>query len=203
MSKYPSARSLTLIELLIAVSLLAVMVLGIANIDIFSRFQLVTADRRVKLQNDLSLCLEHMVKNLSNAIGNEALLGANSSVFIWPNSTNTAVLSVFTDTNGNGTMEAGAGDYWMGYIFNSGNKQLNYCSRCADYSCSSCSVAQELLAKDITAFSASKDFSQGNYINVVLTACWDPTGAIGPCGSPSNPSATMATAITLPSVSNR
>ncbi|MFH0855044.1 MAG: hypothetical protein V1869_00795 [Candidatus Omnitrophota bacterium] len=193
-------QSLTLVELLIAISLLAVMILGVSNIDVFSRYHLITTDHRAKLQNDVSLCLEHMTKKLSGAIGNETLYGANSAVFISPNSTNTAVLSVLADANGSGQRELIGGDYWIGYNFDSSAKQFRYCGQCTSSLCSSCSVAQEVLARNITAFSASKDFSRGNYINVTLTACSDPTGATASCGSSNNPAVTMSTSITLPAV---
>ena len=194
-------KSVTLIELLIAISLLAVMILGINSIDVFSRFHFFSTDRRAKLQNDVSYCLEHMTKYFFYAIGNESLPGmANSVVFISPNSSNTSILSVFVDANGSGVKDAG--DTWSGYLFNSNAHKLTYYAQCADSACSIAAGSPLVLSSKITAFSAVKDFTKGPYVNVSLTACWDPTQTTATCGTSDNPSVTMATSLALPSVSN-
>ena len=196
-----SRKSITLVELLIAISLLAIMILGINSVDIFSRYHFLSTDRRAKIQNSVSLCLEHMNKNLASAIGNETLYGANSAVYVHPNSTNTDVLSVLADSNGNGSRDVGTSndDYWIGYNFTSSTKRFSYCGQCTTYTCAACSITQETLANNITAFSASDN---GSYINVSLTACWDPAATVASCGSSDNPSVTMSTSIALPSVAN-
>lgn len=198
-------KSVTLIELLIAMSLLAVMILGINSIDIFSRFHFFSTDRQAKVQNDVSFCLEHMTKNLASAIGNELLSAQNPTVFISPNSTNTAILSVFADGNGNGIRDAAGGindDRWIGYTFNSSTNILSYCNWCADSTCSACSGTRDTLASSISAFSASKNFNNGPYIHVSLTSCWQPAATTASCGSFDNPSVTMETSLALPSVAN-
>ena len=63
-------RAVTLLELLIAIVLLSIVVLAIGNIQIFSRYHVITADRRAKLQNEASFALEHITKNIGKAIGN-------------------------------------------------------------------------------------------------------------------------------------
>ena len=194
-------KSVTLIELLIAMSLLAVMVLGINSIDVFSHFHLFSTERRARLQNDVSLCLAHMTKYLSSAIGNELINGNNTAVFISPNSTNTSILSGFVDTNANGVRDIGS-DSWSGYIFDSNAHTLTYYSRCANASCSISAGTTEVLSNKITAFSAAKDFSKGPYIDVSLTACWNPNSTTAACGSSDNPSFTMATTLALPSVAS-
>ncbi|MDO8662299.1 MAG: hypothetical protein Q7K98_03660 [Candidatus Omnitrophota bacterium] len=196
-------KSVTLIELIIAIILLAVIILGVNNIGIFSRYQVVSSDRRAKLQNDVSRCLEHMTKYLSTAIGNEEVpLGEDTVVYFKENSPRT-ILSVFTDANSNGLIDSGGADYWIGYKFDDSTHKFTYCSQCQNRACVACSVTEDALANNITAFSASKsgtpanDFSKGNYINLGLTACWDPAGS---CNTPDNPSVTMSTSISLPSV---
>lgn len=199
---FHSRKSVTLIELLIAVMLLAVMILAVNNINVFSLFQLTSADRRVKVQNDVSHCLDHMSKNLSRTIGNEEASSADSAIDIWPNSANTAILAGFVDYNNNGLSDAA--DKWASYEFDSSSHTLTYCGQCSGASSDSCQGAcaagEELLARDITAFSASKNFSQGNFVIITLTGCFDPVSSIA-CGASDNPSVTMSSSIPLPSVS--
>ena len=191
-------KSVTFIELMIAIVLLAVIILAINNIDIFSRRHLISADQRAKVQNDVSRCLEHITKSAGTSIGNETAHGSNTTVYVSPDSTNTTTLSFFTDTNGNGRMDPGAGDYWVRYNLNTTGYDFSYCSQCANASCAVCSGTEEVLAQGITALSAVKDFSEGNYMNVTLTGCWDPRQA---CNTSNNPGITMSTTLILPSLS--
>jgi len=62
-------RSVTLVELLIAIALLSLIGLAFASIDIFSRYHVISADRRVKMQNELSSALEEMQKTVSMGVG--------------------------------------------------------------------------------------------------------------------------------------
>jgi prepilin-type N-terminal cleavage/methylation domain-containing protein len=65
-----SKKSFTLLELIIAIILLGILALGFTSIDLFARRHAVTADQRARLQNEVSLTLEHMAKNIINAVGN-------------------------------------------------------------------------------------------------------------------------------------
>lgn len=67
MNKY--FRSLTLIELLIAISLFSTVILSIASISYFSQYHVISAERRVGLQNELSYALAHMSRNVQRAVG--------------------------------------------------------------------------------------------------------------------------------------
>jgi hypothetical protein len=68
----PLNKSVTLLELLIALTLIGLVVLGFSSIDLFSRFHVTTSARRIQLQNDVATALEHMTKQISRAIGNTA-----------------------------------------------------------------------------------------------------------------------------------
>ena len=59
----------TLLELLISIALLALIVYGVGSINLFSNYHIISSDRRMKLQNELSFCLEHMSKNISRGVG--------------------------------------------------------------------------------------------------------------------------------------
>jgi Tfp pilus assembly protein PilV len=62
-----SQKSVSLIELLIALVLFSIIVLSFTSIDLFSRRNVLTADMRATLQNELSHTLEHMSKNILRA----------------------------------------------------------------------------------------------------------------------------------------
>ena len=62
-------KSTTLIELLIAVSLLSVVILAAATFDIASRNFLRASQRKAEVVNDATLVLDHMHKNILSAIG--------------------------------------------------------------------------------------------------------------------------------------
>lgn len=71
-------KSLTLLELLIAISLFFVIVLAFTSIQYFIRFHLVTSERQSLLQNEASLALEHMAKYVCVATGYRGNPG-----FVW------------------------------------------------------------------------------------------------------------------------
>jgi Tfp pilus assembly protein PilW len=64
-------RGVTLVELLVAIILIFVVILGLSSIEIFSRTHLIGSSRRSLLQNELSHSLEHMSKNIVQASGNQ------------------------------------------------------------------------------------------------------------------------------------
>ena len=63
-------RGLTLIELIMAVVIMSLVIVGIYNIETFSNGQVIDSDRRAKVQNDLAYILEHMSKYVQQANGN-------------------------------------------------------------------------------------------------------------------------------------
>jgi len=65
-----NSKSVTLIELLISMMIIAIMVLSFYSLEIYGHQQVMSADRRSKVQNSLSYCLEHMSKYVQQANGN-------------------------------------------------------------------------------------------------------------------------------------
>jgi len=61
--------AVTLIELLLAISLLVVVMLAVSAIDIVSRRQLKEVDLRTTLYNEINYAMESIVKNVSQAVG--------------------------------------------------------------------------------------------------------------------------------------
>lgn len=189
-----SFKGVTIIELIIAIILLAVIILGINNIDIFSRYHFITTDRRAKVQNDASRCLEHITKSATLSIGNEAAFSGGSVVAL-----DTDSLSFFVDADFDGLREADTHDHWINYK-RSGHT-LTFCGDCgASASCGTCLARPEVLSGNITSFSpAVEKLESENYVDISITACYIPDGTCD--GSDNkNPAITMSTSIALPGV---
>ncbi|MDD5136683.1 MAG: hypothetical protein PHN63_04990 [Candidatus Omnitrophica bacterium] len=95
-----------------ALCLLAVIVVGFASIEVFSRTNVLIADRRAKLQNDAALVLEHITSSGIEAIGNAAY---DPAVMRY---TNVNGIRIRIDSNANGMVDAG--DTWVGYCNGTG-----------------------------------------------------------------------------------
>lgn len=195
-----SRKSVTLVELIIAVSILALIILAINNIDVFSRQNLVSADRRAKLQNDVSFVLDHITKNLSKAIGNELVSGDNSVI----DNDTANVLEFFIDHNNNGIRDGVSltDDRLVKYTLDPNTHQFSFC----DYSpiSGACAGTSEILARNITGFTVEGIFDAsgrltGNYLTITVSACYNPDGSVA-CGNKDNPSVTMKTTVIMPSV---
>lgn len=199
-------KSVTLLELLIALVLMSLIVLGFSSIDLFSRYHVITSDRRVKIQNEASLGLEHMTKQISRAIGNEIADGANQVVDTTAIAGDPAI-RVYVDANGNGKKDSSPSDYWIAYRFTgaTGNPNTqyqiwyysNYVNPGSPY---------ETIARNITLFTPIKPINSSNQLNnnfitIQLTACWNPATAVLPNGAADNPCVSMNTNIKMPSVS--
>jgi len=65
-------KSVSLVELLIAASLIVLIAVGFTSIDIFSRHHVINAERRVKMQNELAYTLETVNKVVARGIGDHA-----------------------------------------------------------------------------------------------------------------------------------
>jgi hypothetical protein len=194
-------RAITLLELLLSLILLGVVVIGLNSIYSFSHSHIFITGKRAKLQNEVSMLLDHVSKNAARATGNEIVSGANSVVREQtnaPNNNNDRV-SFNTDTDGNGVS-----DSWIGYRWQSASKVVQYCGDCADLSdCSSCGDPWADVAENIRGFYVTKptnglNMMNDNTITIVVEACADQTTA---CGTMDNPLVNMTVSVSLPKVS--
>lgn len=198
-------------ELLIAISLLAICALAVTNLDIFSRYQVMTADRRITIQNELSYALAHMQRQISRAIGN-TILNLNSIIDTSSILGNPGIKAYIDAGAWNNSIQdyspgdgiRGSGnDHWIAYRFtgNTGNPathyQLWYYHNCVLPNCGGGSSSYEVIARNITSLVVS-NLGNNNYIDVELTGRWDATQPT----SVDNPEITMRTRIYLPAVSN-
>lgn len=184
-------RGTTLIELLIAVGLLLLVVLGFQSIHLFSNYHVINADRRAKLQNESVYTLQHMAKEISKAIGDIS----QSAVEISDISSDTAI-KVYIDYNQNGQRDGG--DRQIAYRFTgttgspSDRYQIWYYSNYVNPSSS-----YEVISRNVTLFEPT---TTGNYVNVKITVCWDSDGNPVACGTQDNPGITMQSRIHMPGV---
>lgn len=114
-------KSVTLLELLIAMVLLLVIVLGLSSINLFSQFHVITADRWSRLQNETSLVLDHMQKNVMRASG----FINNRGIVAW-NPAGGRGFRVRIDVNN--TPANYNDDTWVGYRQNAGATQIRFCN---------------------------------------------------------------------------
>jgi prepilin-type N-terminal cleavage/methylation domain-containing protein len=168
-------KAVTLIELLISIVIFGLVVVGFMGIETFSRDQLISTERRSRLQNEAMLVLSHMNKQLMNAIGDVV----NPPVTIAGNT-----VTIMTDTNRNGVNDVG--DTTISYIFNGNTIVFN--------------PPGETLASHVQAFNVV--LADINYLNVSISTCWDPASP-ATCGTLSNPSVNMTSIMKMPSVSSQ
>jgi len=204
--QYNHRRGVTLLELITTIALLSIVVLAVSNLDLFSHSRVITSDRRAKLQNEISYALEHMTKEISRAVGNRAIVYPNPN----HNPINNDAMSgdpairAYIDSNATGGPGDGRwgtdGDHWIAYWFhndttNPEDYHILYCANCTDGSvCSGCSW--EIIGRRIKEF-APTDNNQANYMNVSITARWQP---VEENATVDNPEVTLRTRIKMPSV---
>jgi hypothetical protein len=182
-------RAVTLIELLLCLALISMIVIGFFSIDTFSRHHLLTADRRAKVQNDLSLVMEHMSKKIMMGIGDASQ---------YPLNLNVNCLAVAIDSNANGRYDPGT-DRVQSYCCSGGT--ITYCDAASFAAPGTCTGTREVLSNHIASCISSATVIVNpdvNYALINLTACWNTTAA---CGTPENPSVNMNSRVYMPSIS--
>jgi hypothetical protein len=186
-------KSVTLIELIIAVTLVAVIILGINSISIFSHYQVVSSDRRSRLQNEVSFCLDHMTKHISQAVGD-----LSRDPIAWYDDSRGIRVRV-DDNPANG--EADATDTWIGYRHE--DNRILYFSSDPDgtHTLPSEVISHRILTSDLGAspntWGVVFDRNEFNNLVVIVRARWDPALPV----SNDNPEVSMQSIIHLPSVS--
>lgn len=142
-------KAVTLLELIIAITLLVIVVMGFSSIDLFSRNQVITSDKRAQVQNEVAYVLEHMTKQINKAIGNEWVYGSDTVIQWNQTIPNKNVLIIKQDTaepygkltftpliesNPSWMPTTTPADQWVGYEYykqdaaNGDQYELKYCS---------------------------------------------------------------------------
>ena len=209
--QYNNKKGVTLLELIIAVCIFTLIVIGFSSIDTFSRYHVVSSDRRVKLQNDASYVLEHMAKHITGidtqggAIGDVTNTPTSSPVSLtFIGGENAIVINI--DYNNNGKWDGTSTDRQIAYRYSAANYEIWYYS---PYSGGTPGSPEVITSKKIrpnfssttsqpTYCSYSTSAPYNDYIEVQIGACWDPAGT---CGTPDNPALSMKNRIYMPAVS--
>ncbi|MDI6606207.1 MAG: hypothetical protein QME65_03580 [Candidatus Omnitrophota bacterium] len=172
-------KSVTLLELLIAIILFSAVVLSFASIDLFSRRQLLNSERQIKLQNEVSTLMTHMSKNIQLASGTYLNFPVSIS--------SGTLMTIRIDSNGDGIADNVVAYQWI-----KADYTVKYY---ADYG--SNPGSSEIIARKIKSCIMSAATTV-NYVGLQIISCWQPDQA------PSyyiNPCVTMVTRVTMPSVS--
>lgn len=191
-------------ELLIAVSISAVIIISISNIDTFSRFQVASSDRRARLQNDASYVLEHMAKYLTGTAAQGGAIGnvISPAVSYTPIGGDNAI-TIQIDDNENGKWDGEPTDKHIAYRYNAATYRISYYP---PYTGFPPGVTPTVLTSTVRG-NFSSDIAQptycyyipaNNYIEVQIGACWSPSVT---CGTPGNPALTIKNRIYMPAVS--
>jgi hypothetical protein len=202
-------KSVTLLELLISIGLLGFLVLIFSSIDSFSHFHVISADRRSKVQNEVSILLGHISKEAGKAIGSNVISGQDPINYTTPISGDPAI-RIYVDSGSKGAdglylpgdgRWGSSSDRTVAYRFTGAatnpddSYQVwfypNYTTNPNNY---------EIVAHNIAPFNISNDFvrnSANNYFEITITGRWQPAQA----KSVDNPEIVMRTRMIMPSVS--
>lgn len=194
-----TAFGLSLIELVLAIVLMSLIILSLANIDVFSHFHVISASRWTAAQSEATLALDHIAKEINNAVGNTAI--ANQFPVDISNIAGDYGVKVWVDGDNDGSKDSYPDDHQIAYRFTAGNGapadqwQIWYYDTCVGPNCNQAgSTAPERISYQITGFTAGVT---GNAVNVSVTARWRANQAL----SRDNPEVTMSSSIKMPAVS--
>jgi hypothetical protein len=186
-------KTITLIELLIAISLLLLIVLGAGAFHIASERFLRSSETKVSVVNDLTYILEHINKYISLATGDINVPG-----IVLSDSTH---LRIRVDLNNPPTPNDYTDDTWLEYRLNGNN--LEFCSN-FNVNTNRCNTSYEILFSKLVEtrrFSFSQPSSKINQVAVSgLKLRYKPSK---PTDSSQNPEAGISPAtITFTSLSH-
>ncbi len=201
---------MTLIELLIVVVLLSLISLGFFNLHIFSQDQVFQADRRAKVQNEVSFILEHMTKHVKGRAFRGGVIGnqtdtVNVPVTLVPAAPPQTQIRVLIDFNNNGRLDppvaGGATDKIIVYEYDNHNIRFyaNFTDSPGNFETLT-NRAVILGPFNDAGIPSHIDYTVGNnFFAITLSGCWDPTQWPA-LRALENPQVTMTATINMPSV---
>ena len=196
------AKSTTLIELLIGIVIFSIIVLGFAGIDYFARARVLSATRRSVVQNEASLVLDRIQKQLVRAIGNIVINGPANIVNTAAIAGNQAI-RIFVDDNGgapNGVRDAG--DIWLAFQRKAANPGIYFMQFCAQCNAAgACAPGWQNIGGPRIQNFIRGIVANSNRVTLTITVCWNPATGVPPNGTVTNPCVTMSTAVAMPMVS--
>lgn len=166
-----TAKSITLVELLISIVIVTIMVLSFYGLETFSREQLINSDRRAKVQNQLAYVLDHMSKYVQQANGDKN----NPPIKLYPDAGPYAGFQVrvdFRDPQVPSDLNNGA---WVSY-FLSGNTLSTNCSpygatgTCGSFPATAEALSNKIIGNFVADTIMPNNPTDGFYVKV------DPSG---------------------------
>lgn len=190
-------KAFTLIEILVGLGLVSLVFLTFISIDMFTRYQLVAVDRKAKMQNAISVVMEHMSKNLLLAIGNP-LTDLSPIQAEFESGSHLKWIKIRVDSNANGM--ADIADKWIAYEYKTDSESIVYFSNVPEYG--SPTGDSQVLAKRIKSFEVSDGIlPSGRLVNSFITffisSRWFTESPI----DHQNPEINMINSISMPAVS--
>jgi len=177
---------LSLIELLVTMILMSLVILGFFSIDSFSRHHVISSDKRVKVQNEISYALEYMSKYVQQSVGDFN----NPPITVYPTSGIQTGFRVRADLNTPKTPSNLGDDTWVNFYLD-GNVLKT--SQNATIDILSEKIVSGLVADIMPEFPAVgfyvKITDQGTAVDIGLVGRYTPTAA----ASPDNPQIAMKT----------
>lgn len=206
MSPRRHLKSLTLIELIIAMVLMLIIIMAFATIDTFCRVHLLVSVRRAQIQQEASFLLAHMTRNLVGTVNRGGAIGdpINPPVTLTTIGGNNAI-TVWVDYNGNGRRDASPADRQIAYRYRPApNYEVwyypDYTTAAGTYEV----ITQKKISPDFGNVPALLTYVLNpttDTLEIQVISCWDPDGNPDACGSRNNPSIRLFTRIRMPSVS--
>ena len=212
-------RGLTLLELLIALCLFSLVVIAVASMEVYARNQTVVMQRRVKLQNDLSVLFAYLAKGAGAAVGNGSgggLAALPGKIAVKTPQVNPKAydsLQFYADANQNGRWDVFPNDFWIAFVWTgvagplAERRMVRFYPNIPPQPVINEGNPYEIIAYGITNFVVQVRPTNAagntiNYVQVTATACWNvSTPALAlTCGSSDNPSLTMSTTLNMPQV---
>ena len=187
---FKQSSAFTLLELLIAISLIAVISVGLVSISIFTQHHVISSDRRAKVQNAVSLVLEHMAKNIRGTDTSGGAIGYSGKSPITIANAG-AKIFIIVDSNNNGRFDDSGVDGTIIYEFNAITHNI-------DFTPAGSTTPEPLTQGTIVSVQFAYNITD-NFIEVQITGRWRPDQAI----SLVNPEVVMLNRINMPSVSLR
>ena len=167
-------KGITFVELLISLIVVSIMVLSFYSLETYGHRQVMIADRRVKVQNDLAYALEHMSKYIQKANGN-----TNNPAIEILTGTSFKVRVDFRDPQ----IPSDLSNAWVTYSLVSNSLSAN----CDDVISGTCPSADAwgptLLSNRITTFTPTLGAAPlNNIIEIDLVGLYDPLKPISNTG---------------------
>jgi len=165
-------KAITLMELIVAISLLGVIILGVASFDLGSRQMFKSSERKTQVMNEAALILDRIAKDAIMGIGDVG----NPAI------TTTATTLNIVQDDGNGVREAS--DVVISYVFDNGAHTLTRAIGAAP---------AETISNKVVSFTTS--LPGGNTARIALTLRKNPADAENAFD---NPQATIQSIVEVP-----